>query len=61
MCPCRDCNDRVFNCHSKCHKYLEYLCILNKAKKQKQKNMQIIGYIYDEHTKVRRILMNKRK
>lgn len=61
MCPCQDCNDRALDCHSNCHKYIEYLLIVNRAKKQKQKNMQIIGYAHDEHVKARRTLMNKRK
>lgn len=45
--PCRECQFREVDCHSKCESYLEYRAKLDERNKERYKEIDTYSYIGD--------------
>lgn len=43
--PCRECKYRTLECHNICESYLEYRKVIDKAKRDRFKEIDATGYL----------------
>lgn len=54
VAPCKNCEDRKFNCHSKCERYLAFAEYRKRINKAKLKETIMIGIDIDRHYELNR-------
>ena len=60
MCPCKDCTERHFKCHSECGKYKAFTDELEQIRENRRRDAEFTCYLVDKQTQKERYF-KKRK
>lgn len=61
FCPCKDCEERYYGCHSHCQEYITWSKKRQEKLCQAQRDQNVKNYIYDTAAKRRRRKNDRRK